>query len=306
MTPPRPSKIIAVHLNYAGRAAQRGQVSPAPRRTSSSRRRRSPATGIRSFRPQGTELLTFEGEIAVDHRARRARRLPRARPSRTSAGTRPRTTPACTTCAGTTAARTSSSKGHDGFTPLGPPVPAADVDPARSRCARSSTARSSRTTRRPTCYSRSALLDRRPVALHDARAGRHHPHRHARRLAPGRAGRRRRGRARRASAGSQPDRRGGRADPAVRRAAARLARDARGRARRQRAAAGDAPQSAEAALRARLDGDALGADRAARRAQHVRRRACARRAPTCGCSATPTRCATCRCARTCATPTPPS
>ncbi len=65
-------------------------------------------------------------------------------------------------------------------------------------------------------------------------------------------------------------------------------------------------QGAEARAALGLDGHAHGADREARRAQHVRARACARRVPTCACSATPTRCATCRCARTCATRTPPS
>jgi 5-oxopent-3-ene-1,2,5-tricarboxylate decarboxylase / 2-hydroxyhepta-2,4-diene-1,7-dioate isomerase len=59
----RPGKVIAVHLSYASRAEQRGQVPEHPSyflKTSSSLA--GPGT---LARPAGTELLGFEGEIAL-------------------------------------------------------------------------------------------------------------------------------------------------------------------------------------------------------------------------------------------------
>ncbi len=60
----RPGKIIAVHLNYRSRAAQRGRTSEQP-----SYFLKAPsslaADGAKVARPAGTELLTFEGEIAL-------------------------------------------------------------------------------------------------------------------------------------------------------------------------------------------------------------------------------------------------
>jgi 2-keto-4-pentenoate hydratase/2-oxohepta-3-ene-1,7-dioic acid hydratase in catechol pathway/regulator of RNase E activity RraA len=60
----RPGKILAVHLNYPSRIAQRGRTPTAPSyflkpSTSAS------ATGTPVERPLGTELLAFEGEIAL-------------------------------------------------------------------------------------------------------------------------------------------------------------------------------------------------------------------------------------------------
>ncbi|MCI9888398.1 fumarylacetoacetate hydrolase family protein [Micrococcales bacterium 31B] len=60
----QPGKIIAVHLSYASRAAQRGRTPAAPsyffKPTSS-----VAASGATVERPAGTELLAFEGEIAL-------------------------------------------------------------------------------------------------------------------------------------------------------------------------------------------------------------------------------------------------
>ena len=59
-----PGKIIAVHLNYPSRAAQRGRTPAAPSyffKPASS----LAATGGTLERPAGTELLAFEGEIAI-------------------------------------------------------------------------------------------------------------------------------------------------------------------------------------------------------------------------------------------------
>lgn len=61
---PRPSKVIAVHLNYASRAAQRGRVPEFPSyflKPPSSIAER----GGDVVRPDGCELLAFEGEIAL-------------------------------------------------------------------------------------------------------------------------------------------------------------------------------------------------------------------------------------------------
>jgi 2-keto-4-pentenoate hydratase/2-oxohepta-3-ene-1,7-dioic acid hydratase in catechol pathway/regulator of RNase E activity RraA len=62
--PGRPGKIVAVHLSYASRADQRGRRPAAPSyffKPSSS----VAASGSTIERPQGTELLAFEGEIAL-------------------------------------------------------------------------------------------------------------------------------------------------------------------------------------------------------------------------------------------------
>ena len=62
--PGRPGKIIAVHLSYESRAAQRGRRPAAPSyffKASSS----VAASGGTVERPAGTELLAFEGEIAL-------------------------------------------------------------------------------------------------------------------------------------------------------------------------------------------------------------------------------------------------
>lgn len=62
--PGRPGKIIAVHLSYESRAAQRGRRPASPSyffKASSS----VAASGGTVERPAGTELLAFEGEIAL-------------------------------------------------------------------------------------------------------------------------------------------------------------------------------------------------------------------------------------------------
>ncbi|GAA3635661.1 hypothetical protein GCM10022200_18720 [Microbacterium awajiense] len=62
--PTRPGKIIAVHLSYESRAAQRGRRPEHPSyffKPSSS----VAASGATIDRPAGTELLAFEGEIAL-------------------------------------------------------------------------------------------------------------------------------------------------------------------------------------------------------------------------------------------------
>lgn len=127
-----PGKIIAVHLNYRSRAAQRGRTPAQPSyffKPSSS----IAHSGGELERPAGTELLAFEGEIA----------LVIGRPTR-------RVTPeeGWAAVSGVTAANDFGlydlraadkgsnvrSKGGDGFTPLGPVVlPAASLDPGALR-----------------------------------------------------------------------------------------------------------------------------------------------------------------------------
>lgn len=129
-----PGKIIAVHLNYRSRAAQRGRTPAQPSYFFKPASSVAPSGGELE-RPAGTELLAFEGEIA----------LVIGRPTR-------RVSPeeGWAAVSGVTAANDFGlydlraadkgsnvrSKGGDGFTPLGPavlPVDALDPDALRVR-----------------------------------------------------------------------------------------------------------------------------------------------------------------------------
>jgi len=129
---PRPGKVIAVHLNYLSRIEQRGRRPDRPsyflKPTSS-----LAASGSTVERPAGTELLAFEGEVALVIGAAARRVRPEEGWPHVVAVTaandfgvydlRP-------------ADRGSNlrSKGGDGFTPLGPSLlPAAALDPAALR-----------------------------------------------------------------------------------------------------------------------------------------------------------------------------
>ncbi|MGV2819931.1 Hypothetical fumarylacetoacetate hydrolase family [Mycobacteroides abscessus subsp. abscessus] len=130
--PTRPGKIIAVHVAYESRAAQRGRRPAAPsyflKATSS-----LAASGETISRPAGTELLAFEGEVAVVI-GTPAHRIPAEA--------------AWDHVSGVTAANDFGlydlkapdkgsnvrSKSRDGYTPLGPElIPAAEVDPEALR-----------------------------------------------------------------------------------------------------------------------------------------------------------------------------
>ena len=128
----RPGKIIAIHLSYASRADQRGRRPAAPSyffKPASS----VGVTGGTVERPAGTELLAFEGEIALVI-GTAARRVP--------------LTDAWSHVAAVTASNDLGlydlrandkgsnvrSKGGDGYTPLGPAlIDARTVDPAALR-----------------------------------------------------------------------------------------------------------------------------------------------------------------------------
>jgi 5-oxopent-3-ene-1,2,5-tricarboxylate decarboxylase / 2-hydroxyhepta-2,4-diene-1,7-dioate isomerase len=128
----RPGKVIAVHLNYPSRAAQRGRT---PRHGSYFLKATSSlaASGREVARPEGTELLAFEGEVAlvIGTSARgvapedgwshigwvsAANDLGLYDLRHADAGSNLR------------------AKSGDGFTPIGPGfLPAAELDPARLR-----------------------------------------------------------------------------------------------------------------------------------------------------------------------------
>jgi 2-keto-4-pentenoate hydratase/2-oxohepta-3-ene-1,7-dioic acid hydratase in catechol pathway/regulator of RNase E activity RraA len=130
--PTRPGKIIAIHLSYASRADQRGRRPAAPSyffKPSSS----VAASGSPIERPEGTELLAFEGEIALII-GTPGRRIPVA--------------DAWSHVGWVTAANDFGlydlrandkgsnvrSKGGDGYTPLGPDlIDARAIDPADLR-----------------------------------------------------------------------------------------------------------------------------------------------------------------------------
>jgi 5-oxopent-3-ene-1,2,5-tricarboxylate decarboxylase / 2-hydroxyhepta-2,4-diene-1,7-dioate isomerase len=128
----RPGKIVAVHLSYASRADQRGRRPAAPSYFFKPSSSLAPS-GAEIVRPAGTELLAFEGEIA----------LVTGEPARW-------VTPdaAWSHVASVTAANDFGlydlrandkgsnvrSKGGDGYTPLGPAlIDAREVDPAALR-----------------------------------------------------------------------------------------------------------------------------------------------------------------------------
>ena len=128
----RPGKILAVHLNYPSRAAQRGRVPAQPSyflKPASS----VAASGDTLERPAGTELLAFEGEIALIIGTAARRVSPEVAWSHVSGVTASNDFGIYDLRA---ADRGSNlrSKGGDGFTPLGPAViPAEGLDPASLR-----------------------------------------------------------------------------------------------------------------------------------------------------------------------------
>ncbi|MBW8872889.1 MAG: fumarylacetoacetate hydrolase family protein, partial [Leifsonia sp.] len=121
-------KIIAVHLNYRSRAAQRGRTPAQPsyffKPTSS-----LAAAGSELERPAGTELLAFEGEIALIIGRTTRRVSPEAGWAAVSGVTAANDFGLYDLRAADKGSNV-RSKGGDGFTPVGPGVlPAADLDP---------------------------------------------------------------------------------------------------------------------------------------------------------------------------------
>lgn len=128
----RPGKIIAIHLSYASRADQRGRRPAAPsyffKPTSS-----VGVSGGTVERPAGTELLAFEGEIALVI-GTAARRVPLDEAwSHVGAVTASNDLGLYDLRANDKGSNV-RSKGGDGYTPLGPElIDARSVDPAGLR-----------------------------------------------------------------------------------------------------------------------------------------------------------------------------
>lgn len=123
-----PGKVIAVHLNYPSRAAQRGRTPATPSyflKPSSS----LAATGDTLERPAGTELLAFEGEIALVI-GEPARRVSPADGWRHVASVTAANDFGVYDLRSADKGSNLRSKGGDGFTPIGPElIPAAAVAP---------------------------------------------------------------------------------------------------------------------------------------------------------------------------------
>ncbi|MDR2320903.1 MAG: fumarylacetoacetate hydrolase family protein [Microbacterium sp.] len=128
----RPGKIIAIHLNYRSRADQRGRTPASPSYFFKPSSSVAGTDGVVE-RPAGTELLAFEGEIALIIG---------------TAAHRVSVEDAWSHVASVTASNDLGlydlrandkgsnvrSKGGDGYTPIGPDlIPAAEVDPAALR-----------------------------------------------------------------------------------------------------------------------------------------------------------------------------
>jgi len=129
---PRPGKIIAIHLNYVSRAEQRGRGPAAPSyffKPASS----VGVSGGTVERPAGTELLAFEGEIALII-GRSARRVSVADAWSYVASVTASDDLGLYDLRANDKGSNVRSKGGDGYTPLGPElIDAAAVDPAALR-----------------------------------------------------------------------------------------------------------------------------------------------------------------------------
>lgn len=128
----RPGKVLAVHLAYPSRAAQRGKVPASASyflKPSSS----LAASGGTIERPLGTELLAFEGEVALIIGTATSRVDLASAWSHVAAITAANDFGLYDLRANDSGSNV-RSKGGDGFTPLGPElVSAADIDPAGLR-----------------------------------------------------------------------------------------------------------------------------------------------------------------------------
>jgi 5-oxopent-3-ene-1,2,5-tricarboxylate decarboxylase/2-hydroxyhepta-2,4-diene-1,7-dioate isomerase len=122
-----PTKVIGVHLNYHSRAAQRGRTPSEPSYFL------KPTTSISAggdvVRPLGTELLAFEGEIAVII-GTRARHVTPKQASEHIGWFAPANDFGLHDFRWADRGSNVMAKGQDGFTPIGPAIPAQGVDRA--------------------------------------------------------------------------------------------------------------------------------------------------------------------------------
>jgi 2-keto-4-pentenoate hydratase/2-oxohepta-3-ene-1,7-dioic acid hydratase in catechol pathway/regulator of RNase E activity RraA len=130
--PARPGKIIAIHLSYASRADQRGRRPQHPSyffKPSSS----VAPSGATIERPAGTELLAFEGEIALII-GTPARRVPLAEAWEHVAWVTAANDFGLYDLRANDKGSNVRSKGGDGYTPIGPAlIDARSVDPGDLR-----------------------------------------------------------------------------------------------------------------------------------------------------------------------------
>jgi 5-oxopent-3-ene-1,2,5-tricarboxylate decarboxylase/2-hydroxyhepta-2,4-diene-1,7-dioate isomerase len=122
-----PGKVIGVHLNYHSRAAQRGRTPTEPSYFF------KPATSVSAggdvVRPLGTELLAYEGEVAVIIGTAGRHILPE-RAVQHIGFYAPANDFGLHDFRWADRGSNVMAKGQDGFTPIGPGVAAAGVDPA--------------------------------------------------------------------------------------------------------------------------------------------------------------------------------
>jgi len=124
------TKVLAVHLNFRSRAEQRGRT---PREPSYFLKPPSSiSAGGPVARPQGAELMSFEGEIAIIL-GRRVRNIAPADGARAIGWYAPANDLGVYDFRWADRGSNVLAKGHDGFTPIGPTAPAADVDPGALR-----------------------------------------------------------------------------------------------------------------------------------------------------------------------------
>jgi 5-oxopent-3-ene-1,2,5-tricarboxylate decarboxylase/2-hydroxyhepta-2,4-diene-1,7-dioate isomerase len=124
-SPPRPSKVLAIHTNFPSRAAQRGRVPSVP-----SYFLKPPSSvsgdGDPIVRPQGAELLTFEGEVALII-GKTARNVTPEKAGAYIGWLAPANDAGVADFRWADRGSNVLSKGHDGFTPIGAPVEAGDL-----------------------------------------------------------------------------------------------------------------------------------------------------------------------------------
>lgn len=130
--PGRPGKVIAIHLSYASRADQRGRRPQHPSYFFKPSSSLAPS-GATIERPAGTELLAFEGEIALVIGAP-ARRVALAEAWRHVSGVTAANDFGLYDLRANDKGSNVRSKGGDGYTPVGPAlIDAASIDPAALR-----------------------------------------------------------------------------------------------------------------------------------------------------------------------------
>jgi 2-keto-4-pentenoate hydratase/2-oxohepta-3-ene-1,7-dioic acid hydratase in catechol pathway/regulator of RNase E activity RraA len=130
--PPVPGKVIAVHVNYASRAAERGRVPEHPSYFLKAATSVS-ASGDPIIRPRGCELLAFEGEIVLVI-GRRAKRVSPADAWAYVAAVTAGNDVGVYDLRYADAGSNLRSKSADGFTPIGPRrLAAGALDPAALR-----------------------------------------------------------------------------------------------------------------------------------------------------------------------------